>query len=141
MENISNHGEEKSHVSNQTLNGSESLNSNMLLFSGKEHSGAKSHACDQCPQSFTRAGHLKTHMLIHSGVKPHECKQCHQSFTRSGTLKRHMLIHSGEKPHGCKQCHQSFTTSGDLKRHMLIHSGAKPHGCKQCPNPLLNLEN
>ena len=54
----------------------------------------KSQHCDQCPQSFSRAGHHKRHRVAHSVEKFHPCNQCVQSFRWAENLKGHMFLHN-----------------------------------------------
>ena len=82
------------------------------------------HVCPECDKRFTRAYHLKTHMLIHTG-KQHLCPECSKRFALASSLKRHMLIHTGEKQHACPVCDKRFTRAYHLKDHMLIHTEGK----------------
>ena len=79
----------------------------------------KSHSCNQCQYSSTRAYSLKVHMRKHSGEKPFKCNQCDYPCTSAGSLKRHIRIHSGENPLSCTQCDYSCKQAGSLRRHML----------------------
>ncbi|NP_001119897.1 uncharacterized protein isoform X1 [Danio rerio] len=88
--------------------------------------------CSQCGKSFSREGHLESHMRIHTGETPFTCKQCGKRFNQKGNLYSHMKIHSGESPFRCQQCGKSFNQKGNLKLHMRIHTGECPFTCKHC---------
>ena len=96
------------------------------------HTGEKPHPCKECNQTFSRSGHLNSHMRTHTGEKPHSCKECDQTFSESCGLKNHIRIHTGEKPYPCKMCNLTFSQSGHQKRHMRIHVGKKSYCCKEC---------
>jgi KRAB domain-containing zinc finger protein len=94
----------------------------------KPHSGKKLNTCPQCNKSFSRAYHLKTHMLTHTKEKPHTCPLCDNSFSLAGNLKKHMMTHSGEKPYTCQQCNKSFSQACNLDRHMMTHDDSETLG-------------
>ena len=96
------------------------------------HTGEKQHACPECDKRFTRAHQLKRRRLIHTGEKQHACPDCDKRFTRAGNLKEHMFTHTREKQHACPECDKRFTQASYLKRHMLTHTGVKPHTCPDC---------
>ncbi|KAL8653328.1 MAG: hypothetical protein Q9226_003891 [Calogaya cf. arnoldii] len=60
--------------------------------------------CAICPQRFTRAYNLRSHLRTHTDERPFVCTVCGKAFARQHDRKRHEGLHSGEKkfvPKGC----------------------------------------
>jgi len=109
----------------------------------------------QSVKSFTKNGHLMTHMLINREEKPHVCNDCGlaserqmlwlhsrthakespyvlwtvETVTSSDKLIGHMRIHTSERRYSCTLCGQSFTQSGSLQHQMDCD---KPLTCTRC---------
>ena len=47
------------------------------------------YTCHICSKMFTRAFHLRSHLLAHDGKKPFACGECGTAFTRDNDRKRH----------------------------------------------------
>ncbi|XP_060924668.1 zinc finger and SCAN domain-containing protein 32 [Limanda limanda] len=92
----------------------------------------KSFSCSECGKTFSRRGHLNTHMRIHTGDNPFSCSECGKRFNQRGSLNIHMRIHTGENPFSCSECGKRCDHRGDLNRHMRIHTGEKPFSCSEC---------
>ena len=47
----------------------------------------KSHKCEACSKSFTKAHYLKTHIhTVHEGHKDYKCESCGKSISKVGDL-------------------------------------------------------
>lgn len=106
-----------------------------------EKGGAESivNQCSQCDKQFTRACHLKRHMMSHLDVKPYECEVCMKKFSRIDHLNIHRLHHSDVKPHICDICNRGFTRAEHLRKHKQSrhgppssHSSVKTEFCTIC---------
>ena len=93
----------------------------------------KLYSCSLCPKSFVNSNLLSWHRKIHTGEIPHCCLECTKSFARLEYLKRHVRLHTEEKPYSCLLCTKSFAQVSDLKKHVRIHIGEKPFQCPECP--------
>ena len=67
-------------------------------------------------KAFSKAGNLKTHLLMHSGIKINTCLDCNKTFSLSVHLKRHLMTHSGIKMYTCADCDKTFSQAGNLKK-------------------------
>jgi len=97
---------------------------------------AKLHTCEKCDRSFSRATHLKRHMLTHEEVKPIQCTICTQRFSRADHLSLHMNSkHSDStKKYQCNHCDTRFARLDLLTKHVKTkHDGnTKKEVCSLC---------
>ena len=97
---------------------------------------AKVHQCPHCSYFAKRFDYLKDHIRTHTGEKPFSCEECGQSFTQSGHLRTHMHTkHSTDqtKVHQCPHCPYSTKHSATtLRYHIHTHTGEKPYSCEEC---------
>lgn len=78
----------------------------------------KMHKCKECSKEFSRATHLKRHMMIHSDDRPFTCTKCDKSFRRADHLQAHQNSHAEVKPHECDNCSRRFTRAEHLRNHI-----------------------
>uniref|UniRef100_A0A1B0D3D5 C2H2-type domain-containing protein n=1 Tax=Phlebotomus papatasi TaxID=29031 RepID=A0A1B0D3D5_PHLPP len=124
------------------------------------HQGVKDFHCPQCSRSFTRADHLKLHILRHEGIKKFKCAVCGLKKVSIGELNTHMnthtkekmwsceycsykspiprnvsrhvkVVHDGKKDFHCPHCERSFGKAESLRNHVMTHTGEKPHACAE----------
>ena len=73
-----------------------------LLFNHKikpfPTSGERYYHCKERGSSFSRAGHMKRHLLTRSGEKPPKCTQCDYACSRVDALSYHIKTHFLQKP-------------------------------------------
>uniref|UniRef100_A0A1I8Q2B1 C2H2-type domain-containing protein n=1 Tax=Stomoxys calcitrans TaxID=35570 RepID=A0A1I8Q2B1_STOCA len=67
--------------------------------------------CQYCPQAFTKADFLKTHVL-----KTHICNFCTQPFKLANDLYRH--IRQSHTEHRCVVCQKIFSSTTNLRHHI-----------------------
>uniref|UniRef100_A0A1B0D0Y5 Uncharacterized protein n=1 Tax=Phlebotomus papatasi TaxID=29031 RepID=A0A1B0D0Y5_PHLPP len=125
------------------------------------HQGVKDFHCMLCDGSFTRAEHLKVHMMRHEGIKKFVCPICGKNKVSASELRIHVnthtkekmwacdycsyksafkktlgrhvkLLHHGVRDFHCPHCDKSFGRADTLKNHVMIHTGERPHACNQC---------
>ena len=82
---------------------------------------------------------LKMHKLQHSGKKSHSCNQCGNSSISAANMKIHMLIHGGEKPFTCKECNYSAYKQSDHCKSLhhlvkVVQAKKRFFECKKCKN-------
>lgn len=98
----------------------------------------RSHKCDICGKIYSRATHLRRHLLTHSEEKPLSCKVCNKGFTRLDHLNVHMHHHSDTKPFTCDICQRGFVRSEHLRKHKEARHGTnktktpKTEFCEVC---------
>ena len=74
--------------------------------------------CDQCDQSFTRAGSLQRHeKSVHGGLR-FECTICNKTFTQKSGLDYHKKTVHGGVRFECTICKKLFTQKGSLDYHI-----------------------
>ena len=92
----------------------------------KVSKGKRIHVCTFafCGKAYTRANHLKVHILSHTGERPFPCewKKCTWAFARNDELIRHFLCHIGEKNFYCGICDKAFMRSYHLTTHLKGHA-------------------
>ena len=71
-----------------------------------------------CTKAFNEHCILKDHTRIHTKEKPYKCDQCEQTFRKAGHRSRHKKIHTGEKPHICDKCGLGFIQRSNMKIHV-----------------------
>lgn len=73
--------------------------------------------CEKCNKTFSRATHLKRHMLTHDDIKQLECNICNKGFNRIDHLNHHMLSnHTESKRFRCEvpDCKKGFIKQGNI---------------------------
>lgn len=98
------------------------------------------HQCEKCNKSFTRATHLKRHLLTHEETKQIQCSVCMKGFHRIDQLNLHMQSnhhHSETKPFQCTvpDCKKGFIKEDYLKKHIEAKHSDSPKEkeiCSQC---------
>lgn len=118
--------------------------------------------CQYCQKPFSRAEHLKRHILSRHTKKTitfpcsiceyiaenakdlnvhrrsHNknwltCKSCDGKFTSKSELTEHIKTHSNdERPFLCSECGMRFVRNDYLVIHMRRHTGEKPYKCRFC---------
>lgn len=81
---------------------------------------SKEHKCEHCNKCFSRATHLKRHLLTHEEGKI-VCSVCDKRFTRIDHLNLHVASnHSESKPYQCEvaDCKKGFVRPEHLKKHI-----------------------
>ena len=134
-----------------------------------------SQACPTCNRIFTSAKNFRIHCLCHEGKSPYECKLCDKHFSRADHLKGHLLSISHQRkaeeakgaaktdksvdegssskkkktsqdvaeglPKGkgqerrrrkCEQCNCLFGNEYSYKMHVLVHEKRSPFACHEC---------
>ncbi|XP_058452794.1 zinc finger protein 420-like [Malaya genurostris] len=75
--------------------------------------------CQYCDKVFSRATHLRRHLLTHTKEKHFKCKICLKPFSRSDHLSIHeSTFHSQERPFPCQLCEKSFKRAEHLRTHV-----------------------
>ena len=89
--------------------------------------------CSKSNHPFNSRFRLVRHMLVHTGAKPHACDICPKTFSRLENLKIHRRVHTGEKPYGCREenCQKRFSNSSDRIKHERTHKINK-YKCPSC---------
>ena len=89
--------------------------------------------CSKSNHPFNSRLRLVRHMLVHTGAKPHACDICPKTFSRLENLKIHRRVHTGEKPYGCRDenCQKRFSNSSDRIKHERTHKVNK-YKCPSC---------
>ena len=90
------------------------------------------YTCEFCDKSFSRQGHLESHLHFHTGQRPFFCEVCKRTFSLKSTLFSHMSVHTRERPFFCDICMKAFIKKKHLVDHMQSHSGQRPCICKVC---------
>lgn len=92
----------------------------------------KVHRCDECSKGFSRATHLKRHMMTHSDERPFNCTKCEKSFRRADHLRTHQNSHVEVKAHRCEHCSRGFTRAEHLRSHIWTqHTAVHTDATKQ----------
>lgn len=83
-------------------------------------SSSKKYRCHykDCLKQFKRHSRLLEHLNTHLEVRPYRCNFCEKSYSRADHLKRHLISHSANKrPFLCEICNTGFSSKSHLKRH------------------------
>jgi hypothetical protein len=102
--------------------------------------------CTLCPEKFTRAYNLRSHLRTHTEERPFVCTVCGKAFARQHDRKRHEGLHAGEKKFVCRGdlqgsisaswgCGRRFARVEALGRHFKSEVG------RVCIKPLFDEEN
>jgi len=87
------------------------------------HLKQRPHACAVCRKEFTRAAHLKEHMVVHTKEKEYKCTLCDKAFPFHSSLNHHRRTHTAEKRFQCAFCSKSFKGERAWKDHsMTVHN-------------------
>ena len=89
--------------------------------------------CDICGKVMADKPTLKLHKNIHMGIKTKVCQHCGKAFSRACHLKAHILhVHSKERPYQCEHCSAAFALKYELNRHMQRHTEEPNFLCSNC---------
>jgi hypothetical protein len=84
------------------------------------------HECEQCQKTFSRATHLKRHMVTHFGIRNYNCDVCNKAFARLDHLKNHILSHADKRPFECTECTKTFARGEQLRKHKETRHSDRP---------------
>jgi len=99
----------------RTFNDRSSMNKHIKSVHLKE----KPHVCEVCQKAFSRASHLKEHLVVHSKEKKFECPVCFKRFPFLSTMNHHKQSHGEDKLFKCDRCTKSFKEKKSLKVHCI----------------------
>ena len=99
----------------RTFNDRSSMNKHIKSVHLKE----KPHVCEVCQKAFSRASHLKEHLVVHSKEKKFECPVCFKRFPFLSTMNHHKQSHGDDKLFKCDRCTKSFKEKKSLKVHCI----------------------
>ena len=96
-----------------------------LLFNHKikpfPTSGERHYHCKERGSSFSRAGHMKRHLLTRSGEKPPKCTQCDYACSRVDALSYHIKTHFLQKPNQSQNQNFLITQIGENECNVLYY--------------------
>ncbi|KAK9869614.1 hypothetical protein WA026_003360 [Henosepilachna vigintioctopunctata] len=112
------------------------LRKSMIKKIKKEEEEIGEFPCPSCQEIFSKMSILEKHASdLHPGLKVHKCEVCQKGFSRANHLKRHLLSHSVEKPHICEICTKCFNRKDHLTQHLKLHLKSSDEVCDICFKP------
>lgn len=92
----------------------------------------KKFPCQECPKTFANQYGLSKHFKLHHSVGSRlKCDECGETFTKKGFLRTHKFKEHGESV-DCLKCEKKFKSEFLMRSHLRKVHTEKTYKCDQC---------